>query len=473
MAQNEPAEASQRGGGKALALHLLKTTENEHVEIHELRGFCSEDLKGAMKEAHAVSQGTKCRQYLFSVSLNPPETENVRTEIFEDALSRIEKKMGLENQPRAVVFHEKEGRRHAHAVWSRIDTDSMTAVQLSHFKMKLRDISREIYLENGWKLPRGLMNSKERDPRNFTLEEWQQAKRSGHNARDLKEAIQECWAASDSRAAFERALETRGLYLARGDRRGHVALTYEGEAFSIARVTGRKSKDIETRLGDPTKLRSVEQTKAHIASQVAPRIQRMVNEVEHDRAAAMKPLNDRRHAMRAAHAAERDRMHAAQKARQELETRQRAERLRTGVRGLWDRVTGERGRAIKQNEAEAMAALKRDADQRETLRAAQLSDRRKLQTEIVAVRHRFRDKVQSLHADLNKLRENATSVREKPMEVFRSAASPEPQPQQQKAAPSPERAAKPSIPTPAERLQRLRENQPNQTRQAGRDFGRE
>ncbi|WP_256923966.1 hypothetical protein [Sphingomonas sp. IBVSS2] len=43
-------KASQRGGGMALAAHLLKA-ENEHVEIHEIRGFVSDDLKGAMKEA--------------------------------------------------------------------------------------------------------------------------------------------------------------------------------------------------------------------------------------------------------------------------------------------------------------------------------------------------------------------------------------------------------------------------------------
>ena len=31
---------NQRGGGKDLALHLTKE-ENEHVEIHDLRGFAS------------------------------------------------------------------------------------------------------------------------------------------------------------------------------------------------------------------------------------------------------------------------------------------------------------------------------------------------------------------------------------------------------------------------------------------------
>ena len=71
-------KASQRGGAKQLGLHLLKMTENERVEIHEVRGFISDDVMDAMHEAYAVSRGTKCRQFLFSVSLNPPETENVR-----------------------------------------------------------------------------------------------------------------------------------------------------------------------------------------------------------------------------------------------------------------------------------------------------------------------------------------------------------------------------------------------------------
>ena len=70
-------KASERGGGKQLALHLLNTSDNEHVELHEIRGFVSGDLLGAMQEAHAVSKGTRCQKFLFSVSLNPPETENV------------------------------------------------------------------------------------------------------------------------------------------------------------------------------------------------------------------------------------------------------------------------------------------------------------------------------------------------------------------------------------------------------------
>ena len=104
-------EANQRGGGKALALHLLNTVDNDHVEVHEVSGFMSDDLVEAFTEAYAISKGTRCKQFLFSLSLNPPEHESVPIEVFEDAIFRIEHKLGLSGQPRSIVFHEKEGRR--------------------------------------------------------------------------------------------------------------------------------------------------------------------------------------------------------------------------------------------------------------------------------------------------------------------------------------------------------------------------
>lgn len=37
-------KGSQRGASKQMATHLLKTQDNEHIEVHELRGFLSDDL---------------------------------------------------------------------------------------------------------------------------------------------------------------------------------------------------------------------------------------------------------------------------------------------------------------------------------------------------------------------------------------------------------------------------------------------
>ncbi len=118
----------QRAGGRQLAMHLLRADENEHVEVHEIRDFMADDLHGAFQEAYAASKGTRAKQFLFSLSLNPPPNERVPIETFESAIEAAEQRLGLDGQPRTIIFHEKDGRRHAHAVWSRIDTQNMRAI---------------------------------------------------------------------------------------------------------------------------------------------------------------------------------------------------------------------------------------------------------------------------------------------------------------------------------------------------------
>ena len=68
-------KGNQRGGGNQLAAHLMKMEDNEHVHIHELRGFVSDDLHSAFHEANAVSRGTHATHFLFSLSLYPPPNE--------------------------------------------------------------------------------------------------------------------------------------------------------------------------------------------------------------------------------------------------------------------------------------------------------------------------------------------------------------------------------------------------------------
>lgn len=400
-------KASQRGGGKQLGLHLLKTQENEHVEVHEVRGFVSEDVIGALKEAYAISKGTKCKQFLFSVSLNPPPQERVPVETFEDAIGRIEEKNGLTDQPRIVVFHEKEGRRHAHAVWSRIDADTMTAKNLPFFKTKLRDLSRELYLENGWKMPRGLMNSREADPRNFSLQDWQQSKRAGRDARDLKELLQECWAVSDSKAAFMQALQSRGFTLARGDRRGHVAITPEGEPISVARYTGKKTKEIEKRLGDPAALPSVAEARTQLAKDLGTNFKRLSSEAAEQKRRELAPLDAQRAEVVQAQRHERASLKSRQAERWTQESRERATRFDTGVRGLWARVSGKHTAVQKQNEREAYDALQRDRAQRQALIDAQMKDRQALQERIKAVRDRHAALLKELRADQQAVRQIA------------------------------------------------------------------
>lgn len=398
-------EASKRSGGMALGRHLLNEQDNDHVTVHDVRGFVADNVMDAMKEAQAISMGTRCKQYLFSLSLNPPGHENVRVEVFETAIAKIEERLGLSAQARMIVFHEKEGRRHAHCVWSRINADTMTAIDMPFFKTKLREVSKELYLENGWRMPRGFLDSKLRDPRNFTLEEWQQSKRAGLNAKDLKQAVQECWAVSDTVQAFDRALEEKGLFLARGDRRGHVVITHEGEVFALSRMIGKRGKDVTAKLGDPDGLRSVEETKAHIAATLTPRLQGHIKEAKRIAANQMKPLLEKRQSMTEAHKIERHKLDQRQALRTNAETKARAERIRHGWKGLWDRITGDHAAIKAQNEMEAFFCLKRDREQKQALIEAQLRERQDLQTKIMAARERHAIQVLALYKDAARMRD--------------------------------------------------------------------
>lgn len=392
--------ASQRGGAKQLGLHLLRTDENEHVEVHEISGFVSEGVVEALKEAQAVAKATRCKQYLFSVSLNPPETERVDIDAFEKALSRIEDANGLTGQPRVVVFHEKEGRRHCHAVWSRIDAQTMTAKPLPYFKNKLRDLGRELYLEHGWKMPRGFMNSRQADPRNFSLAEWQQAKRMGRNAHDLKEAIQDCWAVSDTQGSFAAALRERGLYLARGDRRGFVAIPVEGEPVAIARATGQRAKVIAERLGDPQELPSVEDTRRKIARDLTPVVRSYLEEAKTQVRREMRPLDAARRRLVERHRTARAALTVRQLERSKIEAQERAARLRRGILGLWDRLTGRHTQTLERNAQEAEAAKRRDHAERKQVMESQLSERQRLQMKIRAMREKHRELENAIHREV-------------------------------------------------------------------------
>ncbi|MEM9619367.1 MAG: hypothetical protein AAF936_15540 [Pseudomonadota bacterium] len=118
---------SQRGGASNLAAHLLKD-ENEHVEVHEIRGFASENLKGALNEAYAMSRGTRAKQFLFSLSLNPPPEERVETGVFEDAIARAEDKLGLSGHAR--IQEQSQGEAYQALMRDRQEKDALIFRQL-------------------------------------------------------------------------------------------------------------------------------------------------------------------------------------------------------------------------------------------------------------------------------------------------------------------------------------------------------
>jgi hypothetical protein len=283
-------KGSQRGGASQLATHLLRTDENEHVHVEQLRGFMASDLRGALAEAEAVAKGTKCKQHLFSLSLNPPKDGNATRDDLFKAVDEAERKLGLVGCPRAVVTHEKNGRLHAHAVWSRIEPEKLKAVNLAFFKTRLAELSKDLFIEHGWELPAGHKQNGDRDPLNYNLAEWQQAKRAGRDPKQLKSLFQDAWKQSKDLRSFKSALAEQGFFLAKGDRRGFVAVDVHGKVYAVARMVGIRTKDLEARLGSPDQLQSVSVVTKDIQCRMTENISAALKETERRQRREIAPL---------------------------------------------------------------------------------------------------------------------------------------------------------------------------------------
>ncbi len=401
-------KGKQRAHGRQLGLYLLKIDQNEHVEIHELRGFISDDLPSALSEIDAISKGTRAEQALFSLALNPPPGERVSSDVFEAAVEQVEQKLGLAGQPRAIVFHEKEGRRHAHAVWSRIDAEKMKAINLPFFKMKLKDISRELFFEHGWEVPAGLIDRRNKSPLNYSLEEWQQTRRTGLNPKAVKQAFQQSWAISDSRKAFAQALLDQGFVLARGDRRGFVAIDYQGEAYAIAKYTGIRTKAVKERLGDPKELPSVEEAKAKIAANMTDKLKTYLEKAERDKQRRSAAFEFKRKELVERQRSERSTLEQKHKERWEQETNARAKRLSSGLKGIWHRLTGKYTKAKQQNEMEALQAMQRDRKEKDDLIFMHLEERKQLSLRQKRAEHSHEREIDKLRQDIEDYRDLKT-----------------------------------------------------------------
>ncbi len=146
---------SQRALGQDLATHLLNEYDNELMEVAEVRGAIARDLHGAFAEWELQARAlTQCRNYLYSLSVNPdPAQGELTREQYFDYIDRTEQELGLTGQPRAIIFHIKDGREHCHVVWSRIDTDNGKAVQIAFDRQKLMMVTREFARQHGLQLP--------------------------------------------------------------------------------------------------------------------------------------------------------------------------------------------------------------------------------------------------------------------------------------------------------------------------------
>ena len=397
--------ASVRGNADELAKHLLNAEENEHVTVHDIRGFVADDLAGALMEAYAISKGSRCKQFLFSLSLNPPEYADVPIDDFEAAIEEIERKLGLLNQPRVVVFHEKKGRRHCHVVWLRLKASDfnprrMVGVQMAHFKYKLMDISRGLFRKYDWKLPKGMERKQDKNPYNLSREEYRQATRLAEDPQALKLLFKQSWETTDSKQTFARFLSENGFFLAQGDRRGYVAVDLGGKVYSLSKWIDVSTRDLKARLGPHEQLPTSEKARAFIAERMTSSLRQHIEQIKAEAKEKRLPLVQEIRLMTVQHRKDRADLIYRQEQRHREETKVRVARFATSVAGIWERATGEYKKKCALNIAEIKACRERDRKELHTLVRSQLIERQGLEKTVKFYREEHRIEVFRLRQEI-------------------------------------------------------------------------
>jgi hypothetical protein len=263
------AKGTTHNNGAKLARYMTEGKEGERAELWQLVGFAAGDIRDAFRSVHVMAEATRCEQPFFHVQVRNPDGEELTRDQWRRVADRIETKLGLTNQPRAICFHTNEdtGHEHMHVAWSRIDADTMRAVPLPFFKERLKAVSREMEIELG--LTR-VKNERDGSVLAPTRNEFEQARRLGVDIKDVRQSIRQCWDHSDNGRSFEAALAEQGFVLALGDRRDFVVIDHEGGIHALSkRIVGVTASQTRDRLADLDRdnLSKVEQARSFIREQ--------------------------------------------------------------------------------------------------------------------------------------------------------------------------------------------------------------
>ena len=234
----------------------------------------------------------------------------------------------------------------------------------------------------------------------LTREEYRQAVRLSEDPQALKTMFKGAWEQSDSKKTFIAALEEKGFLLARGDRRGYVAIDVKGGVYSLTRWIDIGTRDLKARLGAPESLPDIGQAKAFLASRMTENLNRFIDDAKKQAKEVRKPLVQEVRYLALGQRQERQSLLQTQQKRWVQETRQRSARLHSGIAGIWQRVTGEYQKIRQANEVEAKAGLERDRRELHTLIRSHLEERKELQKTVLFYRTEHRAEVFRLRQEI-------------------------------------------------------------------------
>jgi hypothetical protein len=238
-----------RGDGKQLADYLLNDPKNDSATLLESRGFEPGDLEDQLVgHEQETLANTRAKSAFYFAAFRAAPGEELTREQALWGIARLEKKLGFEGLPRAIVAHVFHGEEHLHVVWGRYDRET-GKVREARFDARARlEVAAEMEERFGLRT----LDRDGLDDRGHARQ-WEdgQDERAAKAKGDRVEEITRLWNTTDSGKAFRAGLEQAGYTLAHGKSRAYCVVDENGEVHSLARqIKGVKTADVKARLAD-------------------------------------------------------------------------------------------------------------------------------------------------------------------------------------------------------------------------------
>ncbi|WBU27749.1 hypothetical protein OOZ54_13855 [Rhodopseudomonas palustris] len=263
------AGATRGSGGPTLARHLLKQKDGQVVEVMPARGLAAEHLRDQLRELVASSAHGRTDRPVHHVHIDPPPDCADPNAVIAAFIEHYEREFGLETEQRCGVYHVKNGRKHAHVVWSLVREDG-SVISLAHDHARREKVSRITEFECGLDFVKGkhnrsaanalraegradvadameaagLLNGK-RPVAHSTPRQRAQAERTAVPLDEIRTQALAAWQSSSDARSFAVALHAFGSSVASGEKR-LVLIDRAGGTHSLNRTLAAAARRTDT-----------------------------------------------------------------------------------------------------------------------------------------------------------------------------------------------------------------------------------
>lgn len=207
-------------------------------------------LVETMHDFQIMTKATRGNTGIFHVNIDPrkDEGDQFNLEDWHKCVADVEKEFNLTGQPRAVVMHSKNQRKHIHVMWQLTDMETCKLKPINKYKLRLMKVANDLTHDLGL----GKVNRKFTG-RSYTRGEQLAAERRGEklDPAERKQLILDLWKKAPTGADFVKFCLRRGYQIATGDKAKFVLIHREtGELVGnlLRHLKGVKLREVQEKL---------------------------------------------------------------------------------------------------------------------------------------------------------------------------------------------------------------------------------